>query len=288
MKHGKLLSALTAGLMVLSAGCSRPSADDPANANMLTIKGSDTMVHLVNAWAEAYMEAHPDSNIAVTGGGSGTGIAALLNGTTDLCMASRDIKPEELEAAKEVGVELTEHSVALDGIAVVVNPENGLSELSLEQIGKIFTGEYTNWQQAGGEDRPIVVLSRESSSGTYVFFREHAMGDLDYSVDTRYLPATATIVQQVGEDKGAIGYVGLGYAESAKDKVKSLGVIKAEGAEAVMPTMETVKDESYSIARALYLYQPGGAPEIADEFIAFCFSDEGQDIVEETGYVRVK
>ena len=157
----------------------------------------------------------------------------------------------------------------------------------MEQISKIFTGEYANWQDVGGPDMPIVVLSRESSSGTYVFFREHVMSDQDYSPDARLLAATSAIVQQVGADLGTIGYVGLGYAENAGEKIKALGVIGENGQPAVEPTSEAVKSGEYTIARPLYFYQPSGSPVLVSDFLEFCLSEAGQEIVAEEGYVKV-
>ncbi|MBI1320184.1 MAG: phosphate ABC transporter substrate-binding protein PstS family protein [Candidatus Hydrogenedens sp.] len=279
-------ACLFAAAAILTASCSRPASQSGDSMSVM-IKGSDTMVHLVNAWAEAYMTAHPEASISVTGGGSGTGIAALINGTTDICMASRDMKTEEFDLAAKQGVEVIEHSVALDGLAMVVNPANPVENVTLEQLGSIFTGEYTDWQDLGLPAEKIVLLSRESSSGTFVFFREHVLHDKDYSNDALFLPATSTIVQQVAEDKGAIGYVGLGYAESAGDKLKVVPVKKDADSPAMLPNSETVKSGEYSIARPLHLYVQKSAPALAEEFVAYCLSPEGQAIATEAGYVRV-
>ena len=245
-----LISAITACLVVDVALAASPT-------HQLTVKGSDTMVHLVTAWAEAYMDKDNEIDISVSGGGSGTGIAALINKTTDICASSRDIKKEEKEQAEKQGVSPTETRVALDGLAIVVHPSNPINELTMEQVKKIYLGEYTNWKDLGGSDTSIVALSRESSSGTYVFFQEHVLGKKDYANTVRLMPATATIVQSVASDKSSVGYVGLGYATQAKAKVKILPIKADDKAEAILPSKETVLSGRYSIARPLFLYTDG-------------------------------
>lgn len=254
----------------------------------LTIKGSDTMVHLASAWAEAYMEAHPEADISVTGGGSGTGIAALLNGTTDICIASRSIKAKEIKLAEEKGLSPNEIVTSRDGIAVVVNSENPVQELTIEQIGKIYTGAYTNWSQLGGEDHDIVILSRESSSGTYVFFQEHVMKKKDYSPEAMLMPSTSAIIQSVSQDVWSIGYVGLGYGAQAGDEVRMLHVKNDANSPAIVPSVVTVQDGSYGIARPLHFYTNGVPSGITKEFVDFVLSDAGQEIVLESGYVPIK
>ncbi len=256
-----------------------------AGNQSISIKGSDTMVHLVSTWAEKYMASHKDVEISVTGGGSGTGIAALLNGTTDICAASRKIKGKELKLAEKKNITPVEHIVGKDGIAVVVNPKNPVSELEIEQIGKIYRGEITNWKQVGGPDKAIVVLSRESSSGTYVFFQEHVLMKKDYTPKARLMPATSAIVQAVSTDPYSIGYVGLGYAEKAADKIKALKVKADANSPAVAPSVATVVDGSYSISRALQLYTNGEPKGAVKSFMEYAKAAEGQKVVEETGYV---
>ena len=274
----------------LNYGCKTPDDHDSAATGgkaerYLTIKGSDTMVHLVSTWVEKFMEIRPGSEVSVTGGGSGTGIAALINGTTNICAASRDIKEKELKLARKQGVEPVGAVVARDGIAVVVNPANPVSELTVEQIGKIFSGVYTRWSDVGGNDEPIIVLSRESSSGTFVFFQEHVLNKADYTRTARFLPGTSAVIQAIETDKFAIGYVGLGFASEAKDKVKALGVKAVETAIAIAPSEKTVVSGEYSIARPLYFYTNGQPLGLLNEFIEFCLSDEGKKIVRKTGYV---
>jgi phosphate transport system substrate-binding protein len=280
-----VLIVAMAGFVLVSCG-GKEDASKP-EVSYITIKGSDTMVHLASAWAEAYMKNHPNTDISVTGGGSGTGIAALLNGTTDICIASRSIKQKEIKLAEEKGLHPNEIATSRDGIAVVVNPGNPINTLTIEQIGKIYTGAYTNWKDVGGPDHDIVILSRESSSGTYVFFQEHVMSKKDYSQNAMLMPSTSAIIQSVSQDAWAIGYVGLGYGVQAADKVKMLTVKNTEDSPAVSPSVATVQDASYGIARALYFYTNGEPQGAIKDFVAFVLSDAGQEIVLEAGYVPV-
>ncbi len=282
----------TCGLAVTIAAalgaCGRPTTQDTKpTASTIIIKGSDTMVHLVSSWTEDYMKAHPDTSLSVTGGGSGTGIAALINGTTDLCASSRDIKPEERANAEKKGRKIAEHRVALDAIAVIVGKQNPVAELTMDQLKQIYMGTVTRWSQVGGPDQPIQVISRESSSGTYAFFQEHVLQNEDYVVTAQLLPATAAIVQAISSDPWSIGYVGLGYAEEAKTSVKTVAIKKDASSPAVAPSVETVLSGAYSISRALYLYStdPTSAPVKA--FLDYCVSAQGQEVVAKTGFVRV-
>ena len=279
------LSLVLASLVLV--GCSDKNKVEKAAPKYITIKGSDTMVHLASAWAESFMKTHPDADISVTGGGSGTGIAAMLNGTTDICIASRSIKAKEITLAKEKGLNPNEIVTSRDGIAVVVNPENPINELTIEQIGKIYTGVYTNWSDLGGPDEDIVILSRESSSGTYVFFQGHVMKKKDYSPNAMLMPSTSAIIQSVTQDKWAIGYVGLGYGVQAGDKVKMLPVMNAADSPAVVPSVATVQDATYGIARPLHFYTNGTPEGLTKDFVDFVLSEAGQEIVLETGYVPV-
>ncbi len=256
-----------------------------AAGDYLTLKGSDTMVHLGSTWAEQFMNNNTDLDVSVTGGGSGTGIAALLNGTTDICMASRSIKAKEIKLAEKKGLSPNKIVVARDGIAVVINPKNPINQLTMEQIGKIYTGQITNWNQVGGSDEKIIILSRESSSGTYVFFQEHVLNKQDYTPRARLMPATSSIIQTVQADEWAIGYVGLGYAVEAGDRVKTLAV--SDGGEFIKPSEATVKSGDYSISRPLHLYTNGQPTGKIKQFVDFCLSAKGQKIVRETGYIAV-
>jgi phosphate transport system substrate-binding protein len=279
-----------AAISVLAPGCGPPATQERAGipaGKSVAVKGSDTMVHLVTAWTESYTKAHPDAEISVTGGGSGTGIAALMNKTTDICAASRSMSPEEKSQASQKGITLKESVVARDGIAVVVNPSNPINELTLEQIKKIYTGAYTNWGEVGGNSGEFVVLSRESSSGTYVFFQEHVLNKEDYTPRARLMPATSAVIQSVETDAPAIGYVGLGYAEQAGNRVKIIEVKADANAPAIAPSEATVRDGTYSVSRPLYFYTGADASPLASDFIQFCLAQPGQTIVRQEGYVPV-
>lgn len=254
----------------------------------ITIKGSDTMVNLASAWAEEYMLENQKVSISVDGGGSGTGIAALISGTTQIASASRSIKPSEIDQAKANGVTPVEHTVARDAISVIVNPANPVKELTIQQIAGIYTGKITNWSQIGGPDEHITVLSRENSSGTYAFFQEHVLENKDYTKSALFLTSNATIVQEVSTNKWAIGYCGLGYLLEAKGKVSALAVMPALSTLGVMPSEETVKSGSYSIARPLFLYTAGEPQGSVKSFLDFVMSEKGQKIVEETGFVTAR
>ncbi len=272
-----------------ASSCARPGggAADSA-ATVLTIKGSDTMVHLVSAWAEAYMREHPETEISVTGGGSGTGFAALLNGTTDICAASRAMMPKERELAEARGQTPRQQTVARDGVAIIVHPSNPLRALSVEQVGKIFTGAVTNWQQVGGPNRPIIVFSRDTSSGTFVYFQEHVLGKRDFSPDARLLPANSAVVQSVAADQGAVGYVGYGFAVEGRGSVTSLAISPGQDQPAVEPSADSIHSGRYVLARPLRLFTLGEPRGLAAAFVEFCLSADGQTIVRRTGYVAVK
>lgn len=273
-----LLLLASAASAALLAGCPGPAATEA-----VTIKGSDTMVHVVSMWAETYMKANPGIEVSVTGGGSGTGIAALINGTTDVAMSSREMKAEELQLALERGARLERVVVGQDGIAIVVHPDNPVSVLTLDQLRQVFNGTLKRWSQVGGPDQPIQVLSRESSSGTYAFFKEHVLRDDDFGPEVRLMPSTAAIVQSAGQDRWSVGYVGLGYATDPALKIVS---VKADAtATPVRPSVAAVKDGTYAIARELLLYAPAEREGVARAFVDFALSPEGQQLVADAGYV---
>ena len=271
-------------VLVLGAGCGKK--ETAMQRTSINIKGSDTMVNLMSNLAEEYMKEHPNVNIAVTGGGSGTGIAALLNGTTEICAASRAMQQKEIDLAKSKGITPVEKIIGLDGLAVMVNPKNPIGELTIEQLRKIYTGEYTNWKDVGGQNQEIVLLSRESNSGTYVYFQEHVLNKADYSPKARLMPSTAAIVQSAGSDAGAIGYGGVAYAENPS--VKIVSVKDAPDSVAVQPTEANVVSGSYPISRPLFLYTNGQPSGPLKEFFDFCNGPRGQAIVKDTGYVPLK
>jgi phosphate transport system substrate-binding protein len=234
-----------------------PSTGEPSAAHYsIQNIGSDTMVNLALAWAEAYQDAHADTRIAVTGGGSGTGIAALINGTVDVANASREIKPEEIAQAEANHISPVQHVVARDAIAVIVHPSNPIAHLTLQQLSDIYTGKITNWGQVGGEDRPIVLLSRESNSGTHVFFLEQVirLGDSKnkalFAPDTLLLPSSEGISAEIRQNPNAIGYDGLGYVTS---DMKMLSVAHDATGPFVLPSIESVNNSTYPIARDLYM-----------------------------------
>ncbi len=252
--------------------------------NKITIKGSDTMVILSQKWAEVYMQKHPGTTIQVTGGGSGVGIAALINGSTDIANSSRSIKPAELEKIKSKykknGIEIP---CAKDGLSVFLNKANKVSELSIQQLGDIFSGKITNWKAVGGDDTKIQLYGRESSSGTFDFFKEHVV-KTDFSVNVQTLPGTAAIVNAVSKDKYGVGYGGAAYAEGVKDcKVK-----KDAKSKGVLPTAATIKNKTYPISRYLYMYLRERPKGETKAFIDWILSPEGQNIIEGVGYFPVK
>ena len=251
-------------------------------AGNITVKGSDTMLILGQKWAEAYMKQHPGVTIQVTGGGSGTGIAALLNGSTDICNASRPMKPAETaEFVKKFKARPHEYKMCLDGLSVYLHKNNPVKQLSFSQLEGIFTGKITNWKEVGGEDLPISLYGRENSSGTYEFFKEHVLNKKDFSAATKTMPGTAAVIEAVAREKGGIGYGGIAYGEGVKD----VAVSKADGGEAIMPSEETVLSGKYPISRYLFNYvSPDSDKGEVGDYLAWCLSDEGQAVVKDVGY----
>ncbi len=249
----------------------------------INVEGSDTLVNVAGAWAEAFMTENPGVMVSVKGGGSGTGIAALINGTVDFADASRGIKDEEIEQAEAVGVTPVEHKVAIDGIAVVVNPANDVEDLTMEQLGKIYRGEITNWSEVGGADQAIVLLSRDSSSGTYEYFKEEVVAaedeNAEYAASAKLLPSNQAIADEVAANDGAIGYIGLGYLT---DTVK---VIAVDGVKA---SIETAMDGSYAISRYLYMYSNGELSGVMQAYMDWILGSDGQQIVADEGFVPLQ
>ena len=251
-------------------------------AGNITVKGSDTLLILAQKWAETYMGQHPDVKIQVSGGGSGIGFAALQNQTTDLCDASRKAKAAEIaNCLKAFGARPTEYKVALDGLSVYVNPENSLKELTVAQIGDIFTGKIKNWKDVGGPDMPITLYSRENSSGTYEFFKEHILKGKDFASSAQTMPGTAALVQAVTKDKGGIGYGGAAYGGTSKHLL-----IKAdESSPAIEPTEENIENGTYPIWRYLYVYvNPALDKGEVGTYLKWIRSDDGQKYVKDVGY----
>lgn len=247
-------------------------------------------MNLALAWAERYQTVRPEVRISVTGGGSGTGIAALINGTVDIANASRQIKPEELEAASRGGQEPQEFVIARDAIAVVINPSNPVDQLTLQQISDIYSGKFNNWIEVGGEDRPIVRLSRETNSGTHVYFLEEVLrlgdenNDTLFSRDTLLLPSSEGIGSEVRDNPNAIGYDGLGYVT---EDMKMVAVARDENSPYYLPSIETVNSGAYPIARDLYMYTASTPDGVIEEYLNWILSPEAQEIVADLGFVPV-
>jgi len=254
----------------------------------IQIKGSDTMVNLGKSWAEAFMVKYPEAKVAVTGGGSGTGIAALIQGTTDIAQASRTIKSEEIDEAQKNGITPKEFLVGYDGISVIVNPANPLLSLTLDNLADIFTGKINNWKTVGGNDTIIVLLSREVNSGTHVYFKEHVLnkgdskGTVEFATEALMMPSSQAIADEVANNPNAIGYLGMGYVT---EKQKALPIAKDTGSEAVAPTMENVMSGTYPISRPLFIYTKGEPQGTIKQFMDFVLSPEGQEIVKNEGFV---
>ena len=248
-------------------------------ANAQRIKGSDTVLPVAQQTAERFMNQHPEARVTVTGGGTGVGISALMDHTTDIAMASRPIKFSEKMKIKGAGEEVDEVIVAYDALAVVVHPSN-----PVKQLEDIFRGKINNWKQVGGDDRKIVVYSRETSSGTYEFFKESVLKNKNYMASSLSMPATGAIIQSVSQTKGAIGYVGLAYVSP---RVKTLSV-SYDGTHYATPTVENATNKTYPIVRPLYYYYNVKNKEQVSPLIQFILSSDGQDIIKKSGYIPVK
>jgi phosphate transport system substrate-binding protein len=291
----KLRQVLFLLVLIVAACSSQSDIEDgsiPESSEYLNNVGSDTMVNLALAWAEQYQKTNPQSNLSVSGGGSGTGIASLINKTTDIANASRKIKPEEIENAQANGIEPTEFTVAKDAIAVIVNPNNPINELTLQQLSDIYSGKYNNWKELGGEDRPIVRLSRETNSGTHVYFLEEVLrlGDKEdktlFSTDTLLLPSSEVIGAEIRSNPNAIGYDGLGYVTDDM-KVIAVSASLTDEPKFIFPSAETVNDGTYPIARDLYMYTAGPPVGFVEIYMEWIFSIEAQDIVTQLGFVPI-
>jgi len=289
------LYLIIACLVISLYGCNQATEDHPENASTPQISsieniGSDTLVNLALAWAEKYHELYPSIEISVTGGGSGTGIAALINGTVDIANASRQIKQEEIQQAEANGVKPVEFVVARDAIAVIVNQNNPINQLTISQISDIYSGKINNWSKVGGDDREIVRLSRETNSGTHVFFLENVIrkGDPNdktlFSTDTLLLPSSEGITAETRDNPNAIGYDGLGYVTP---EVKVVAIAVDSFSPFILPSAESVNQGQYPIARDLYMYtnnQPSGA---IDDYILWIMTPDAQTIVTQLGFVPI-
>jgi len=286
---------LVVSLFSLTAcGDNSPSSEINSSGNdnsYIENKGSDTIVNLALAWAEAYQELRPNISVSVTGGGSGTGISALINGTTDIANASRQIKSEEIEYIQETGADPIEFIIARDAIAILVHRDNPIDSLTLQQISDIYSGNINEWSEIGGEKRPIVRLSRETNSGTHVYFLEQVLrlGDKSnhtlFSQDTLLLPSSEVISAEIRDNPNAIGYDGLGYVT---EDMKVVAVAKDNDQKPILPSIETVNNNTYPISRDLYMYTAGEPPKIIREYLDWIRSPEAQLIVIELGFVPLE
>jgi len=285
-----ILLSLFLVLSFLLSAC-RPDDSGSVSDSGLQNVGSDTIVNLALAWAESYTSHFPDVRISVTGGGSGTGIAALINGTVDIANASRKIKAEELENAKANGISPVEHVVARDAIAIVIHPDNPVDQLTIRQLSDIYSGLVTNWAEVGGQDRPIVLLSRESNSGTHVYFLEQVVRQGDkqdetlFSPDTLLLPSSEGISAEVRQNPNAIGYDGLGYVTPDQ---KVVAIAREMDGPYVMPSVESVNSQDYPIARDLYMYTAGEPAGLTAVYLDWIMDDEAQAIVAKLGFVPLR
>ena len=290
----KIFIILGLAFFMLTA-CGRPNNEsDPdgthTESQSIQNKGSDTLVNIALAWAEAYREVEPSVSIAVTGGGSGTGIASLINGTVDIANASRPMKDNEIEEAQANGIDPIEHVVAIDALALIVNLENPVSQLTIAQLADIYAGRITNWQDVGGNDAPIVLLSRETNSGTHVYFLEEVVrrGEKEntdiFAPQTLLMPSSVGITSELRRNPNAIGYDGLGYVDPEHEKIL---LVAGEDGVFVQPTVETAASGEYPLSRDLYMYTAGEPTGAIADYLAWLSGSDGQEIVANLGFVPI-
>jgi phosphate transport system substrate-binding protein len=282
-RHGnKMVLAIAAIGAFLQMG---PQAWAGTGTGTITIKGSDTMVVLGQRWAEEYMKKNPNTTIQVTGGGSGTGISALINGTTDICESSRAMKEtEKKQLADKAGAPPVETTTAKDGVTVYVHESNPIKELTMAQLKGIFTGKITSWKEVGGPDAKIIPYTRENSSGTYVFFKEHVLENADFTPRAQAMPGTAAVVNAVAKDKVSIGYGGAAYSKG----IKQLKVKKEASSPAIAPDEANIKSGTYPLSRPLFFYTRAKPSAEIRAFTDWVLSPEGQAIVTKVGYFPIK
>lgn len=285
MNKTSYIALIAVCLVIVAAGGYYLMTTKQPNTVQIQQKGSDTLLVLAQNWAEDYMSDNTNVEIVVSGGGSGTGISALINKQIDIADASRQIKQKEIDAATEVDVNPVEWKVALDGISIIVNSENGIDELSYNQLRGIYNGSITDWSEVGGIDAPVITYGRQSTSGTYVYFNEEMLKEDDYRVDMNQMAGNADIVEAVINDPNGIGYVGVAYAEARKDELKILSVKLQETSQAYQPTSENIANGNYPVSRYLYVYTNGIPEGAVKNYIKFMLSSEGQEVVVEIGYI---
>ena len=278
----KHLVVLTLPLIAaLVTSCAAP----PAGKQNITLKGSDTMLQLGQRWAEVYMKDHPNATIQVTGGGSGTGIAALVNGTTQICQSSRPMKDEEKASVKQQRkADVSEIPVAVDALAVYLNKQNRVDHMTMEQVRRIFQGEITNWKDVGGPNANIVLYGRENNSGTYVFFKEHVLANGDFAEKYQPLGGTAAVINAVVKDVNGIGYGGIGYATD----LKAISIAKDAASEPVAPTMENALSNKYPLSRFLYWYTASAPAGTIKDLVDWVLGPQGQNTVKDVGFYPLK
>lgn len=290
MRFATTITIAALGLTACTRG-GTPSGDAPAGSSTLSaarpdkttvaVKGSDTMVILGQRWAEHFMRESPGVTVQVTGGGSGTGIAALVNGTTDVCQASRPMKDKEkAELKAKRNVDAVEKKVALDAVAVYVNAKNPLQEISILQLAKLYRGEVKTWKEVGGPDKKVVLYGRENNSGTYGYFKEHVLAERDFAASVQTLAGTSAVVSAVKGDELGIGYGGIAYLEG----VRPLKVKKDDASPSIAPSLETAQDGSYPLSRFLLLYTPGEPTGNTKKFVDWVGTTAGQNVIKEVGY----
>jgi phosphate transport system substrate-binding protein len=291
-----LLTLLLMVMMLILFTCRRSDGNNTGNQGSIsnqqqTIqnKGSDTLVNVALAWAEAYHEVEPDLSIAVTGGGSGTGIAALINNTVDIANASRAMKEDEIKEAQANGINPVEHTVAIDALAIITNLKNPIEHLTIDQLADMYTGRITNWKEVGGIDAPIILLSRETNSGTHVYFLEEVVrqGDQEntdiFAPQTLLMPSSVGITSEVRRNPNAIGYDGLGYVDAEHEKI--IAIADNNGSVFIMPTVQSASEGTYPLARDLYMYTAGEPSGALADYLNWILGPDGQEIVAGLGFV---
>ncbi|GMO64178.1 MAG: phosphate ABC transporter substrate-binding protein [Endomicrobiia bacterium] len=287
----KILFLFFAFLFFFFCSCVKLRSEKDKYFASIQIKGSDTIVNLIQELSEEFTRQHPSFNVGVSGGGSGTGFVSLINGTCDIAMSSRKIEEKEIILAKSKDIEPDGFKIGLDGIVVIVNKKNSVDKLTLEQLRDIFTAKITNWKELGGEDRVIVILSRESNSGTHIFFKERVLGrddenrENEFAVQSLIMPSSQAICNEVFQNPNALGYVGIGFVN---DRVKAVSVALNVNSEYVYPTLENVMNYTYPILRPLYLYTNGNPHNVLRMFIDYVLSEAGQKVVLKTSFVPIK
>jgi phosphate transport system substrate-binding protein len=297
-KKSRAAFFLLGGALLLAAGgCGDGESSVPATGGTsarsssaggggrLSLKGSDTMLPLAQQWAQGFSRSHPGVNINVTGGGSSTGIVALINGTCDVANASRTMKDKEKQAAKAKGLDIKEIPVARDGLTIAVHPSNPVKSLTLDQVAGIYRGDINNWNEVGGPDLKIVAYGRDPASGTYGYFQEEVLKNKRYRTDMISTPSTNQIANGVAGGTGAIGYIGVAYADAFKGKVKEMPVAFKAGDPAILPTPENILAGKYPIARALLCYTRGEPAGVVKDYLDYVTGADGQKVVEKVGYV---